>query len=74
MIGWQTFAVAIIILAASVYVGRRVWAHIRSLGKGTGEAGCATGCGGCENNRTVATPTRQIIQLSRSNSQSRRLG
>ena len=46
---WQALAVALIVLTALVYAGRRAFARLRSF-TSRGRAGvtdCATGCGKC---------------------------
>jgi hypothetical protein len=69
MIDWQTIAVALIILAAFVYTGRRAWATLRAFrAKRAGESSCATGCGNCASNQTPkpATPRTVFVEISRS--------
>ena len=44
---WQTFAVALIIAGALLYVGRRALKRLRSFKTGAGGGSCATGCGTC---------------------------
>ncbi len=75
MIDWQTIAVALIILAALVYTGRRAWSRLRSFqAKRASEASCATGCGSCgtEQKPKVATPRTVFVEISRSRSTPRR--
>jgi hypothetical protein len=62
---WQTFAVALIIVGAFLYVARRALARLRSFRTTKGGGGCATGCGTCGD---VDAPIRQTsppVQLSR---------
>ncbi|HUQ33307.1 MAG TPA: FeoB-associated Cys-rich membrane protein [Pyrinomonadaceae bacterium] len=69
MIDWQTIAVALIILAALVYTGRRAWSHLRAFrAKRAGEPSCATGCGSCgsEQKPKPATPRTVFVEISRS--------
>jgi hypothetical protein len=72
MMGWQSIIVGLIILAASFYVGRQVWGHIRAFGKGK-DSGCATGCGNCPGSKTPVASGKPIIQLSRSKAPAGRL-
>ena len=45
---WQTIAVALIILAALFYTGRRAWSRLRAFRTSKGVAApCETGCGSC---------------------------
>lgn len=41
---WQSIAVALVVLAALAYVGRRAWARLRSMRAG---AKSAVDCGSC---------------------------
>jgi hypothetical protein len=68
MLSWQTIVVALIILAAAVYVGRLAWDQIRAFGKESDGDACAKGCGNCPGTKTPVFPAKQIIQLSRSKS------
>ena len=76
MFDWQNVTVALIILAACLYVGRRVWARLRSLGgarDGQAGASCATGCGACGGDdkteqRAATPPAKVLVQIGRANS------
>jgi hypothetical protein len=74
MIDWQTIAVALIILAALVYTGRRAWSRLRSFqAKRASDASCETGCGNCgsEQKPKTATPRTVFVEISRSRTSSR---
>lgn len=74
---WQNVTVALLILAALVYLGRRGWARLRSMRPGARAADCATGCGGCgQEGRavTAAAPVGGLVQLSRGRAGSRPAG
>ena len=43
--GVQTLIVALIVLAAAVYVGRRLWRTLRPARGADAGGGCAHGCG-----------------------------
>ena len=61
---WQTIAVALIIVGALVYVGRRALARLRSFRVSKGGS-CSTGCGTCGD---VDAPLRQsstFVQVSK---------
>jgi hypothetical protein len=69
MIDWQTIAVALIILAALIYTGRRAWSRLRSFQAGKkAAAACETGCGSCgtEQKPKPATPRTVFVEISRS--------
>jgi hypothetical protein len=75
MIDWQTIAVALIILAASLYAGRRVWQQLRAFrAKRADEASCATGCGSCGSDQQpkANTPRTVFVEISRTRSAPRR--
>ncbi|MFN2481936.1 MAG: hypothetical protein ABR554_10760 [Pyrinomonadaceae bacterium] len=67
MFDWQSIAVALIILCALAYVGRRGLSRLRSFragGKG-GAAACATGCGGCGGEtKEVTRPSTVLVQIN----------
>jgi hypothetical protein len=67
MFDWQTIVVALIILAASIYVGRLAWMRLRSFRASRGNAdSCETGCGSCGNNqKPVATEKTVFVEISR---------
>jgi hypothetical protein len=75
MIDWQTIAVALIIMAALIYTGRRVWSHLRSFqAKRAGDAACATGCSSCGSDQKPkpAMPRTALVEISRARSTPRR--
>ena len=63
---WQSIAVALVVLAAFLYVARGAWARLRSMRAG---AQSAAGCGGCGNNeakqRPAAPPATALVQIGR---------
>jgi len=70
---WQSVAVALIVLAAVLYVGRRVASRLRSLLSGRRadvHTLPASGCGGCANARPAspsnAPPVKVLVQIGRS--------
>lgn len=67
IIDWQTIIVALLILGALMYVGRRGLARVRSLY--TTKAGantCDTGCGKCEASRSQpVAPLNTLVQIGR---------
>jgi hypothetical protein len=73
MFDWQTISVALIILAASLYVGRLAWIRLRSFRASRGNAdSCETGCGSCGNNqKPVATEKTVFVEISRLRTSSR---
>ncbi|MDT7543046.1 MAG: hypothetical protein QOE33_2950 [Acidobacteriota bacterium] len=45
MFDWQTMAVVLIVLAATFYIGRMVWARVRSMqGRGSMSLPACSGC------------------------------
>lgn len=63
---WQTIAVALIIVGALFYVGRRALMRLRSFKVGKSGGSCETGCGTCGD---VDAPLRQsspFVQVGRS--------
>ena len=66
MFDWQALAVALIVLCALAYVARRGLARLRSCRlKGGGKAtACATGCGGCGDEKETARPANVLVQIS----------
>jgi hypothetical protein len=72
MFDWQTIVVALIILAALFYVGRRGLARLRSFNAAkAGASSCETGCGKCETSQPAA-PLKTFVQIERSHTSSRR--
>ncbi|HEV2860683.1 MAG TPA: hypothetical protein VGX48_06745 [Pyrinomonadaceae bacterium] len=71
MIDWQMAAVALIVLAALLYVARRGLARLRSFKASGAAAGCATGCGKCgESEKPVVTPAGPVlVQIKRDKKQ-----
>ncbi|HEX8920315.1 MAG TPA: FeoB-associated Cys-rich membrane protein [Pyrinomonadaceae bacterium] len=62
MIDWQTIAVALIILAALVYTGRRAWSRLRSFqAKRSSDASCETGCGNCGSEQKPKAATTRTV-------------
>ncbi|MCA1593314.1 MAG: hypothetical protein LC754_11835 [Acidobacteria bacterium] len=64
---WQTFAVALIILAACLYVGRRGLARLRSFRRRGENAAteCETGCGSCGGAAKATTkPATVLVQIN----------
>ena len=66
MFDWQALAVALIILCALAYVARRGHARLRSFRvRGRSDAAaCATGCGGCGDEKETARPANVLVQIS----------
>ncbi len=66
MFDWQALAVALIVLCALAYVARRGLARLRSFRlRGGGKASdCATGCGGCGNEKEPTRPANVLVQIS----------
>jgi hypothetical protein len=73
MFDWQTITVALIILAAAIYVGRLALMRLRSFRAARGDAAsCETGCGSCGNNqKPVATEKTVFVEISRYKTSSR---
>jgi hypothetical protein len=67
MFDWQTIVVALIILAALLYTGRRAFLRLRSF-RAKRASDCATGCGSCggEPKAPSATPRTVFVEISRS--------
>jgi hypothetical protein len=68
MFDWQTIIVALLILGALVYVGRRGLTRVRSLyATKAGANTCDTGCGKCEASQSQpAASLKTLVQLERS--------
>ncbi len=67
MLDWQTIAVALMILAACAYTGRRALSRLRSFraAGNSDTAACATGCGNCGGeSRQTTKPAPIMIQIS----------
>ncbi len=71
---WQTIAVALIILAALFYTGRRAWSRLRAFRASKGvSAPCETGCGSCgEQKPKVAANTQRTVFVEISRIKSKR--
>ncbi|HLM54716.1 MAG TPA: hypothetical protein VK422_01215 [Pyrinomonadaceae bacterium] len=64
MLDWQTTAVALIVLAALLYVARRGLARLRSFRASS--PSCATGCGKCGESEKQAKPAGSVlVQIKR---------
>jgi hypothetical protein len=64
---WQTIAVALIVLAALLYTGRRALTRLRSMR--AGRAGAAVpACGNCPSEKpaALAQAPRVLVQIDRS--------
>ena len=76
MVDWQSIAVALIILAALIYTGRRAWLRLRSFrASRSSDASCETGCGSCGSDQKAktATPRTVFVEISRSNTSRRKV-
>ena len=66
---WQTIAVALIILAALFYAGRRAWSRLRAFRASRGvSAPCETGCGSCggeQKPKAAAAQRTVFVEISR---------
>jgi len=62
---WQTIAVALIVLAALIYVGRRVLTRLRSMRAGRGVV--ISACGNCPSEKPAAQTQapRVLVQIGR---------
>ena len=63
MLDWQTIVVALIILAAFVYVARRGLMRLRSMNANSNNASCETGCGKCGPVSRNEAKTKSFIQI-----------
>jgi hypothetical protein len=76
MFDWQTILVALIILAALIYTGRRAWSRLRSFQatRGAAAASCETGCGSCGSDQKPkpATPRTVFVEITRSRTSGRK--
>jgi hypothetical protein len=67
MFDWQTLAVAIIILCALAYTGRRALSRLRSFRTGgrSSAPSCATGCGSCgSETKDTTRPVKVLVQIN----------
>ena len=65
---WQAIAVALIVAAAVLYVGRRGWARVRSM-RGGGRTVAVSDCGSCCDEKPAAAAAPQakfLVQIGRS--------
>ena len=63
---WQAVVVALVVLAAILYVARRAFARLRSFSaRGRGSmSDCATGCGKCgDDTKAVSKPLDALVQI-----------
>jgi hypothetical protein len=69
---WQSIAVALVVLAAMLYVARRAWARLRSMRAGSQSA---SGCGSCGNSdtkpRSNAPQATVLVQIGRTHDRPR---
>jgi predicted negative regulator of RcsB-dependent stress response len=65
---WQTIVVVLIILAAAIYVGWRVWKRLRAFTSArAGASSCETGCGKCGTaTKSSTSPANPLVQIGRS--------
>ncbi len=63
---WQTFAVALIVAGAFLYVARRALARLRSFRAPKGGGACSTGCGNCGEADAPLRRTDAPVRLGRS--------
>jgi hypothetical protein len=70
MFDWQNIVVALIVLAALVYVGRRAFRRIRAFSMArAGAASCETGCGKCESTPAASSnPKSAFVQIQKASS------
>ena len=71
---WQTIAVALIVLAALFYTGRRAWSRLRAFrASKNASAPCETGCGTCGGEqKPQAAPTQRTVFVEISRIKSKR--
>jgi hypothetical protein len=61
---WQSIVVALVILAAAFYVGRRVWKRLRAFTSSRAASSCETGCGKCgSKNKSSALPANSLVYI-----------
>jgi cytochrome c553 len=62
---WQNAFVALIILAAVLYVARRGFARLNSFRAGKSVASsCATGCGSCGNEKPSTQTAQALVNIN----------
>jgi hypothetical protein len=69
---WQAIAVALIIAAALLYVGRRALKRLRSFKRSKDGGACATGCGTCGDVDAPVRPSNVLVQVAKSKGAGRR--
>ena len=74
MFDWQTVVVALVVLAALLYVARRAQARLRSLRASGAATSCETSCGSCGGDAKPApsTPAKVLVQIGRGDPAARR--
>lgn len=67
MFEWQNIIVALIVLAAFVYVARRGFRRLRAFSIArAGAASCETGCGKCESTQPMPSdPKSPFVQIQK---------
>jgi hypothetical protein len=69
---WQTAAVVLIVLAATLYVGRMAWARVRSMrGRGTVSLPACAGCDAGEAKKRDTPTPKVLVQIGRAQSAKR---
>lgn len=69
---WQTAAVILIVLAATLYVGRSAWQRLRSMrGRGAVSLPACSGCEGEKVKHTAPAP-KVLVQIGGSRATRRR--
>ena len=62
MFDWQTITVALIILAALAFTGRRAWSRLQSFrARKSVDASCGTGCGSCGSTQKTQTTQKTVL-------------
>lgn len=80
MFDWQAIAVAVIVLAALIYTGRRAWRRLSAFRSRRGAsvaqpASCETGCGSCgdaQKAKPQGTQRTVFVEISRTGDSGRR--
>ena len=63
---WQSIAVALVVLAAFLYVARRAWARLRSMRAGAKSTlDCGSCAGGDAKPRPAAPQATALVQIGR---------
>jgi hypothetical protein len=65
---WQSVMVALSVLAALTFVGRRGWTRLQSVLRTKVDLGssCASACGGCASQKRVLDQKHQILSYKKS--------